>query len=357
VWDNPGTLTKDGLPSNQLPPMSRGRGLLILLGCALLLSTLLAAPAPPESPQVVDRAGDVATYRTIVSRLRSGEPYHAVVGDALRHGYYATREPFNWRTPLLWSSLARMPDSVGRLTLFALGLLVFWRTLAMTARRPLWLAGSNLMQAGALVMLVAPGIVLLGEAWAGMLIGLSVCMYAAWRPRWAVLLGLAALFVRELAAPYCVACAIAAVVNRRWRETGAWLAGACVYGVYYVWHLTNVWAHRLPTDLSHASSWVEFGGIPSLLTMARWHAWLLPSPPWATAFALTIVVAGVCAPRTPAPIRLTGAIYVAFFLLAGKAFNGYWGLVAWPTWALGCGSGLQLVADAVASLRANRRRL
>ena len=331
--------------------------MLILSGCTLLFCVLLASPPPAPSPTVAGRVGDVATYQAIVSRLRAGEPYYNAVGDALRSGVYATHEPFNWRTPLLWSSLARLPDAAGRIVLLALGLALLWMTLALTARKPLWVAGSNLMEAGAVVMLAVPGVVLLGESWAGMLIGLSVCMYATGRVRGGVLLGLAALFVRELAAPYCVACSIAAVVSRRWREAGAWLVGACLYGAYYGWHLANVVEHRLPGDLSHPSSWLELGGVPSLLTMGRWQAWLLPAPSWATALALTAVAAGACAPRTPAHVRLACAVYAVFFLLAGKTFNGYWGLVAWPSWALGCGFGLQLAADAVTSLHGKRVRL
>jgi hypothetical protein len=42
-------------------------------------------------------------------------------------------------------------------------------------------------------------------------------------------------------------------------------------------------------------------------------------------------------------VRLTSALFVVFFLAAGKAFDGYWGLVAWPVWALAFGYGVELV--------------
>ena len=330
--------------------MSRTSAALALLASLVLFLALLMVPRPTAPQPTPSRAGDAATYETILSRLKTGERYYSVVGDELRRGQYATREAFNWRTPLLWTSLARVPDVAGRTGLVALGLLLLGATFVMTAHQPLWVAGSNVMQAGAMVTLMVPAAVLFGETWAGVLIGLSVWMYWRNRIRWAVPLGLLALFVRELAAPYCVACTINAAMNRRWREVAVWCGGACLYGAYYGWHLVQVFAQRLPTDLAHKSSWLELGGLPSLLMKARWQALLLLSPQWTTAVAMTLVAVGVVAGRTPVHVRLTTVVYIGFFMLAGKSFDDYWGLVAWPTWALAFGYGLQFVCDAASTV-------
>jgi hypothetical protein len=102
-----------------------------------------------------------------------------------------------------------------------------------------------------------------------------------------------ALFLRELAAPYCVVCTITAAAHRRWREVGAWLAGGCLYAAYYGWHLTRIWAHRLPTDLAHKSSWLELRGVTSLLSMVHFHPWFLVAPDqWA---AIGLVLASIIA--------------------------------------------------------------
>lgn len=327
--------------------MTRTRATLTLLASLLFLLACVAAPMPVAPAPVVPGIVDVVTYRAIQSRLRTGEPYYDVIGDELRRGKYATREAFNWRTPLLWSSLARVPEAAGRTLLITFGVLLLAATLAATVHQPLSVTlSSNIMQVGAVIAVVVPGAFLFGEDWAGVLIGLSVCMYGRKQTRWAVPLGLLALFVRELAAPYCVACTIAAAVNRRWREVGVWLGGACLYAVYYGWHLVHVWEHRLPTDLALTSSWLELGGLPFLLQKAHWHAWLFASPPWATALALAAVGLGISAARAPLHVRLASAVYVGFFLAAGKSFNGYWGLVAWPTWALACGFGADVFVEA-----------
>jgi hypothetical protein len=199
---------------------------------------------------------------------------------------------------------------------------------------------ASMMEVGAISVLAVPSAVVIGEAWAGLLVGISVWAYARQRAAVAVALGLLALFVRELAAPYCVVCTMIAAVNKNWREVGAWLGGVCVYAAYYSWHLTQVWAHRLPTDLSHSSSWLEFEGLPFLLATVHWQGWLLALPAPATALALVLIVAGITERRAPLHVRAGSLVYVLFFLVAGQPFNNYWSLIAWPTWALACGYGV-----------------
>ncbi len=328
--------------------MSRTRGLVILLACLALWLARVATAVPALAPRPNGGSGDVLMYQTMLSRLRAGEEYYDVVGGELRRGHYALVPAFNWRTPLLLNALARVPAEVGRGSLILLGLLLLGATVAATAPESMpTVLASGFMQAGVIASVAVPGAVVMGEAWAGMLIGLSACLYALKRARWAVPLAMLALFIRELAAPYCVACALLATANRRWREVAAWLAGAFLYAAYYEWHLVQVSAHQLPTDLAHASSWFHPGDLPSLLAKARWQAWLLVSPPWVTAVALTVVVGGTIGARTPVHMRVTSLVYVAFFLAAGAPFNDYWGLIAWPAWALAFGFGAHLLWIAV----------
>jgi hypothetical protein len=338
--------------------MSKTRAVLILSAGLLLFVVLVATPTPSVPPLPAGQRGDIATYRVIVSRLRAGEPYYGVLGDELRRGEYATREIFNWRTPLLWSGLARVSDAAGQGVLIGLGLLLLSATLLVTLRESAWTAGgSTFMQAGTVLFLVVPTVALMGETWAGVLIGLSLCMYARQKPNWAAPLGLVALFLRELAAPYCVVCAIWAVMKRRWREVAIWASGASLYACYYGWHVLHVWSQRQPTDLAFESSWLEMRGLQSLLLKAQWQGWLLLWPPWVTALALVLVAAGIFFAHTPVHARLAGGAYVAFFLVAGKPFDGYWGLLAWPSWALACGYGVELMRQAACVVLMSPRRL
>jgi hypothetical protein len=312
----------------------------------LLLFVAFAATPPWKPPSIKPGSqGDIATYQQIVSRIRSGGSYYDVVGAELRRTGYATREIFNWRTPLLWSALGAVPDLVGRVTLVALAGLLFIGTLSTTSHEPVPVALSDLMQTGTVVVALAPGVVTMGESWAGILIALSAIAYGRQRYVGGAVLGIVALFIRELAAPFCVVCTLAALSRRRWREFSTWVVGAVLYSTYYAWHFVNVQAHRLPTDRAHASSWLEIGGLPSLLSKAAWEGWLLLAPHWVVALALALVCAGIAAAGTPVHVRLASAAYVVFFCVAGKPFDHYWGLVAWPVWSLACGYGLQFVFE------------
>ena len=55
------------------------------------------------------------------------------------------------------------------------------------------------------------------------------------------------------------------------------------------------------------------------------------------------IVAGTLSPAAPPIVRLTSAAYCLLFVLAGKHFDHYWGLVVWPTWVFAFGWGLEMV--------------
>jgi len=325
----------------------RARAVLTLLALGAIGLAALRFPAPAPVPAATAGGSDVATYQAIVAKLRTGALYYPTIGFELRRAGYATREAFNWRTPLLWSAVSAVPEAVGRVVIFALLLVLCSATLA-TVRQPSTAVGTAFaIQLGVAAILTVPSALVISEAWAGVLVGISVCAYALRRRGFAVALGLLALFVRELAAPYCVVCTVIAAVNRRWREVWAWIGGACVYAAYYGWHLTQVWAHRLPTDRPHSSSWLDFGGLPCLLSTIHWQGWLLLLPLPLTALALVLIIAGIADARAPLHVRTASAVYVVFFLVAGKPFDHYWGLMAVATWALACGYGARMTGEAI----------
>jgi hypothetical protein len=92
------------------------------------------------------------------------------------------------------------------------------------------------------------------------------------------------------------------------------------------------------------------GGLTSLMEKAHWNGWLVLTPRPATALALALVVGGIFYARAPLHVRLTSAVYVAFFSVAGKVFDDYWGLIAWPTWALACGYGVEAAGQSIGAL-------
>jgi hypothetical protein len=200
------------------------------------------------------------------------------------------------------------------------------------------------MQLGTVALIINPKAVFVAEIWAGFLIALSVCASLLNRTTAAVLLGVMALFVRELAAPYCVVATLYAVSQRRWPEVRLWAAGALAYAVYFGIHVVNVWAHQ-GTDARSAGSWLVLGGFPFLLSTIYTHVWVWLTAPVGTVIACVLIVAGTVSSAVPPVVRLTSAAYCLLFVLAGKHFDHYWGLVVWPTWALVIGWGLQTVRN------------
>ena len=314
-------------------------------------------PADLRPPSTQARGNDIISFQAVVSRLRMGEPYYPTVGDELRRGDYPTAHAFNWRTPLVFKTAASLPDNLVVALWMLLGFLMCCATVVVTLAQPVpVVVTAVLIQVGAVTAMDPRAAVVMGEAWSGVLMGLSVCAYVRGRPKVGMPLGLLALFVRELAAPYCVACTVMALFARRWREAAAWIAGAAAYAAYYGWHLTNIWQQQRPSDLSHTSPWLQFGGLAFVLLTVRFHRWLYVSPKPMPALALTLVVAGATNASTPLHVRVTSAVYLAFFLVAGQPFNQYWGLMAWPTWALACGYGLHGILESLNVVARGRLR-
>jgi hypothetical protein len=180
------------------------------------------AGAPSRGP------GDVALYRAEVDRIRDGYHYYDAVSAELHARGYPTRSVFNWRTPLPVWLIAKLPD------LFTAKLL-----LGLGAATLVWLAFQLLVNEGALgdgllgVALLSGALIpcLLGdllvmpELWAGVLLALSAVCFGLERRTAGVLAGIAALFFRELAAPYVLVCLAMSAHERRWRELAGWGAG------------------------------------------------------------------------------------------------------------------------------------
>lgn len=322
---------------------------------ALVGVGLAAVAAPPSALMPGSSAGpsDVAVFEAVVANLRSGTSYYPAYGTALRRAGYPTRDAFNWRTPLWLSTIALLPETIDSYLpqLFRFGLLsAICIALSVCIHHSIANVIAAGMLVGALSVFAVPSTLVISEAWAGVLVGLSALAFTARRPRAGIALAILGLFVRELAAPYCVVCVLLSVTKRRWTELAGWMTGTLMYAVYYGWHLTQVWSNSLPTDFAHATSWLEFGGLPFLMSALGWHGWLQLLPPVGTVVVFVLIVAGIADSATPIHFRSASAAYIGFLFVAGKPFNHNWGLLAWPVWAVASGYGAAAVIAATATL-------
>jgi hypothetical protein len=301
--------------------------ILLVVGLPAVFALVMwLTSARPGSHKAVQGEGDLALFRAVVNAQRIGQSYYEAYGAESRRLGYPTRSLFNWRQPLLLRTLALLPNwmAVGLFVAVAAGLLIQAHFLL---RREL-LYVLTVLNAAAVA--VAPGGVYFTESWAGLCLGLSAIAYARRRETTGAGWALLALFIRELAGPYCVVAVLIALSRKRWRELGMWLGGSILYGVYLGTHVWQVMQHVLPADVSHGHSWLYFGGLPFVLKVWQWNGLLTAAP--APIFSL-VVVAGVVAwwaERMPLHVLASLSVYSVLFLFVGLPFNAYWGELIAP---------------------------
>jgi hypothetical protein len=174
------------------------------------------------------------------------------------------------------------------------------------------------------------------EVWAGLLLALSLICY---RPgRWGASLALAtaACLIRELALPFLAAMAAFALVDRRWRELGAWLAGVAACAGLLAIHLVFASGLHRPGDVI-SPGWLTFGGWPGVVATARKNVLLHFCPDVVVAAAVCLGVLGLAGGRDPRTARAALAVggYAAAFAVVGRPDTDYWGMLYTPILPLG----------------------
>ncbi len=334
------------------PFQARGVAILTLSAIAFCVAVSLSPLATGFADKPHRGAGDVDLYQAEVQRIADGENYYSAADRELHERGYPTRSIFNWRTPLPMWLIGIGPSSIyGRVLIGLLAALLLVLSMVVVARdtNSVRAVLAGVMLIGALMPCWLERIYVMPEVWAGVLIGLSICAYALDRPFFGVAIGLAALAIRELAAPYCCVCMGLSVSNRRWRETLAWAIGFAVYVAFYAWHIHQVLPHIGPNDRAHAAGWLQLGGAAFVISLAQMNMYLLLLPQWITAALLPFAMLGFASWNTPVGNRagLTACALVIAFAFIGQPFNQYWGSLMAPLLCLGVSQAPAAIADLV----------
>ena len=323
------------------------------LGVAVTLSPWAQGFADHE-----DRGpGDVALYRAEADRIQAGEGYYQAAGAELRARGYPTRSVFNWRTPLPVWLLGHLPTvESGKILLGGLALLLALLGFEAVAREGdgpsscahhaqhghkngsvRRAAAGALLLSGPLMFCVLGDLLVMPVLWAGVLIALSLCAYGLQRPGWGLLCGVAAVFFRELALPYCLLMAALAWRHKRYGELLGWFVGLAAWAAFFAAHWVQVAALIRPDARAHPGSWLQFGGAGFVIATAQMNAYLLLLPQWVTAVYLVAALCGLAGWNTPLGrrIALTACAYTAAFAVVGYEFNQYWGCLTAPLWCFG----------------------
>ena len=338
------------------PPWLAG---LVLAAVAALIVFGLAPTTQPTAAQagIASDANDtdLALYRAIDRRVAAGQGYYAAATAEQRARDYPLRPFVTVRLP----TLAMVHATLGSIA--ATGLL--WSLtlaagLAMTLRlrrelgpgRPALYASA--FSAMALGPILAAACVYWHEPWAAVLMTLSLAVRS--RDRWvaSVLLGFAAVAFRELALPYLCVMAVAAVVEARRREAGAWVVAIVASAMVIGLHAALVARFVTPADL-HSPGWGGLGGWRFVLRMAHGYTAFGVLPPALVAVLVPLALLGWAAwhgPLGPRGALLLGG-YAAAFMIVGRADNDYWGMLMAPLLPIGLVLAPSALRDLVVAAR------
>lgn len=307
--------------------------------CVLLALLALATIALTTRPAIADGTtkgtgtySDVRLYHDIAEAVRGGEGYYAAATRLHRAHHFPTRPFVAVRLPTLAWIEAAVGWPAARVllgALLALAATTWFRAVgALGGPR---LAASLLLVVGG-AMAARADLVVTHELWAGMLVALAIAFRAGGKVAAAVLATAAALAIRELALPFVVLALGWALIDRRWREAGAWTALLALFGCALLLHRAAVDPLSLPTD-ALSQGWGGLRGIG-----APWRDFsdvtllgLLPAP-LSYLLALLGLVGFLGAPAPLARLALPWVTGVAVLLAVfARPVNFYWAILAVPT--------------------------
>jgi hypothetical protein len=324
---------------------------LAALAALILVGLLLALHPSPVTPPA-HAVNGFTLYGRIIERMRAGEAYEPAAVSELRAEGGPLKPFVTVRPPLLAEALSRLPDPQTRdraLQFLAFVVIVAWVIrLRTAAANPTWMGFTALViftGAGS-CMVGAGSMSLFHEAWAGLLIALSLALRTERRFLASAAIGLIAALVRELALPYLAVMALLAVAERRRNESIAFSAALALALAALAWHAHQVMALTRPTDHS-APGWVEWAGWGFVLLAARWNLIVLALGLWAAALIVPLALAGAAGRRDGLGLRLAVLLigYSLGFMAIGRPSNYYWGLVTAPLLCVGLAMAPRALAD------------
>lgn len=295
---------------------------------------------------------DLRQYRRIVDRVHARENYYDVYREDLEaHGYHFG-SVVNFRTPLLLYFQSCLPAPE-----WSRGLMAVLSVVALAATFRL-LAGEldlSLATMGTLLTGGALGLGLSGdcffsqEAWAGLLLLGSFLAYASDRFFLGAIFALWALFVRELAAGYCVVAFALSLYGRRRDEIVLWLIGFIGYAIHFSLHAWSAAARTIGAPPMPYSQWLQCLGIGFVLDTVRMNLFLFPLPTALVAIYLAMAILGSAARMGRGRGLLLGVLmaYTVAFSIVGQPFNDYWGLLVAPLLPIGFAWGVPAFRDLV----------
>lgn len=273
---------------------------------------------------------DGKLYLDVADRVRHGDNFYAVTTQLQREHEYPVRPALTVRTPTLAFLTAAVGGEQGMR--IAIGVLIaavmvagLWRLERLAANRWEFWSAVLLLAAGAGHVLKGE-LVVLHEAWAGLLIVLSLLVWRSDRFGPAVALGALAVLVREFALAYLLVMFTMALIGRARKEAWAWGTAVLACVAVLAGHVVAV-AHYTGAGDPESPGWWTTGGWA--FAMRTVYNTTLITPYEATAVLIPFALLGWLSMRDPIGLRVAGlsAGFLVAFTVLGRPENYYWGYV------------------------------
>jgi hypothetical protein len=320
----------------QFEGWSRGPALSLIAALLALLAVATWSPSGAPSPKVRSSSAeqsDVQLYRDIIAGVAQGGDYYQVAAEELRKGNYPLKPFFTVRLPTHASAYALVGERPMLLVVWALSLvliLAWWFRLRTQLPPPLLGVAMFLLTMG-LGGMLQPQTGLFHESWAALLLALMVAVHRSDRFWPSVILGSAALMIRELALPMILAMGFLALIGKRWREAAAWALAVVLFGIYLTLHAYWVSQVVLPAD-PPSPGWSNMNGLQFALKSIARVTFGIRLPDGLAAGLLILSLFGWASVRTDWALRATLLIlgYTAMLALLARADTFYWALIPAP---------------------------
>lgn len=306
---------------------------LIVLTLSVITIGLVETPTPvtDNSALPIDKT-DNGLYLAIIDRVKGGDGYYeAAVSEQGQRGY-PLRPVMTVREPALsYIGAALRSQTTMHLTLVALAVIASILMLVRTERLSSGLLSWSMAMiffGGGIAVAFTHNFVVIHEVWAVVFMIFALVASGARRPYASAAFGLVAVLVRELAFPFLIVMLVLAWRERRLREVRAWAVSIAIFAMGYAVHAAMVLSHT-SSDQLHAPGWVKFGGWAFVLETVRFSSVLHALPVAVTAVVVPLALLGWISKRGEFADRviLLMAMYIPVFMVLGRPWNSYWGLL------------------------------
>jgi hypothetical protein len=337
-------------------------GALALAGCVIGWGKGQLPQRAPREATAATRGTtpDLALYAAVIADVRGGRGYYDAAHEHIPRFGFPISSPLNWRLPTYAWLFSLLPGKCwiqGVLLLLGIVGLVLTFAAERATSDVIPAAFTTLVMFGVFRWVLDGDAYLAQEVWAGVLIMISVAALRLGETSWrwralAAAAGIAALLMRELALPYCLAAGGLALWQRRYWEAAMWAKGLAAFALLLAWHVAAVRA-ELAEDGPIAggaglAQWLRCGGIDFVLLTARMNSLLFHWPSPLLWLYLSLALFGL-AQRPDLASRLSCLaclLYLAAFAIVGRPENFYWGLLYAPLLPAGAAWGAAALARA-----------